>query len=130
MIRTLETLVMGNVSLLGSKVTGKMMNNLTSKPPSPPPVPRLLETINKQRLVVETSLLVERIQTNSVSLAMDLVEVNWKLASYPWLGNIEDIHDKLLKRLRMVEMKEEEMILVRECKARLGERETLTSPGC
>ena len=29
----------------------------------------------------------------------------------------------------MVEKKGEERILVRECKARLGERETLTSPG-
>ena len=29
----------------------------------------------------------------------------------------------------MVDMKGEERILVRECKTRLGERETLTSPG-
>ena len=47
-IRTLEMSVMERVSLLWSKVTGLMKNSLTSKLPSPPPVPRLLTTMDKQ----------------------------------------------------------------------------------
>ena len=73
-------------------------------------------------VMVETYMLVDRIQTISASI------INRKLASYLWLRNREDVREKLLRSLRVVEVKEEESILVRECKARLGERETLTSP--
>ena len=37
------------------------------------------------------SMLVEMIQTNSASLFMDLVIINRKLASYPWLRKRGDI---------------------------------------
>ena len=106
-----------------------MKNSLTSKLPSPPPVPRLLTTMDKQGVMVETSMLVDMIKTNSASLAKDLVNINRNQASYPWLRNREVIREQLLRSLRVVEMKGEERILVRECKARLGERETLTSTG-
>jgi hypothetical protein len=36
-------------------------------------------------------------------IVCQLLEVNRKLASYPWLGKREDIRDKLLRRLRVVE---------------------------
>ena len=74
-------------------------------------------------------MLVDMIKTNSASLPKDLVNINGNQASYPWLRNREVIREQLLRSLRVVEMKGEERILVRECKARLGERETLTSPG-
>ena len=57
--------------------------------------------------ILEMSMLVEMIQTNSASLFMDLVIINRKLASYPWLRKRGDIRNKLLQRLRVVEMKGE-----------------------
>ena len=50
-------------------------------------------------------MLEERIQINSASLVKDLVNINRKAGQLPFAGNREDIRDKLLRRLRMVEMK-------------------------
>ena len=50
-------------------------------------------------------MLEERIQINSANLVKDLVNINRKAGQLPFAGNREDIRDKLLRRLRMVEMK-------------------------
>ena len=60
-------------------------------------------------MVVETSMLEERIQINSANLVKDLVNINRKAGQLPFAGNREDIREKLLRRLRMVEMKGVEM---------------------
>ena len=64
--------------------------------------------------MVETYMLVDRIQTISASI------INRKLASYLWLRNREDVREKLLRSLRVVEVKEEESILVRQYSVRPG----------
>ena len=46
--------------------------------------------------MVEAYMLVDRIQTISASI------INRKLASYLWLRNREDVHEKLLRSLRVV----------------------------
>ena len=53
-------------------------------------------------VMVETSMLVDWIQTISASMVRDLVNINRKLASYLWLRNREDVHEKLLRSLRVV----------------------------
>ena len=74
-------------------------------------------------------MLVDRIKNNSTSLVQDLEMMNRKLANNPWLKNRVDICKMLLTMLTVLEKKEVLGIHVRELKARLGEREILTSPG-
>lgn len=76
-----------------------MKNSLTSKPPFLPPVLKLQSMMDKQGVVVETSMLAERIQTNGASMVKGLVGNNRILASYPWLRNRKDFREKLLGRL-------------------------------
>ena len=59
------------------------------------------QAYNKQgvMVMVETSMLVDWIQTISASMVKDLVNINRKLASYLWLRNREDVREKLFKML-------------------------------
>merc|ERR1711936_1324269 len=73
----------------------------------------------------------ERIKTNSASLKKNLELINKELSMFPWLIRSEKFRVAALRKLRLLGEEEEEDvdILVRECKARLGEREILNSPG-
>ena len=55
-----------------------------------------------------------RIKNNSASLVQDLKMRNMKLANYPWLKSREDICNKLLIRVTVLEKKEDVGILLRE----------------
>ena len=59
-------------------------------------------------------MVVARIKNYSASLVQDLEMRNMKLANYPWLKSRDDIRNKLLIRVTVLEKKEDVGILLRE----------------
>ena len=124
-IKFLERSVVKNISKFKSKVTGIIIASVPSE--SSPPS---LTNEDKKFISDEAKAMMERIKTSSASLEQDLELINKKLSMFPWLIGSENFRVSALRKLRLLGEEEENVdIFVRECKARLGEREILNSPG-
>ena len=118
--------LLSTIRSLKSKVTGMIIASVPSET-SPPPS---LTNEDKQFITDEARVMIDRIKTSSASLIDDLKLMNKKLSMFPWLIESENFRVTALRKLRMLGNEEETVgVLVRECKARLGEREMLNSPG-